>query len=83
VAPSAVNDPSTAENLGRTYLSVAQTQWNPGHRSLKDPQGSLDTCEKALLALRQTPIQSGDMASLSDVERSLAGQAGLSQGSEP
>ena len=83
VAPSAVNDPSTAENLGRTYLSVAQTQWNPGHRSLKDPQGSLDTCEKALLALRQTPIQSGDMASLNDVERSLAGQAGLSQGSEP
>jgi serine/threonine protein kinase len=48
------NDPATVAALGRAYLAVAQTQWNPDHASLNDQGAAATTCLAALKTLNAT-----------------------------
>lgn len=55
VAPFAASQPLVATELGRTYLSVAESQWSGDQASLRDPAGAIVSCRKAAMALNQLP----------------------------
>lgn len=48
------DDPPTMAALGRAYLAVAKTQWNPDRKSLNDPSQALGTCMTAVKTLTAT-----------------------------
>ena len=55
VAPLAQQAPDLATEMSRTYLDVAEAQWSEDGVSLKDADGSLASCKKALALLDQLP----------------------------
>ncbi len=52
---AAGDDPAVLAALGKAYLAVAQSQWNPDRASLNDPAEAAKTCTAALQALQSSP----------------------------
>jgi eukaryotic-like serine/threonine-protein kinase len=82
-APQADGNRDLAESVGRTWLALAQAQWNPEQPSLKDPQGALETYNKAHDSMRQLHLSDADLASLDDVEKELMAKEQLTPGYKP
>jgi serine/threonine protein kinase len=49
------DDPEVVAALGKAYLAVAQSQWNPERGSLNDPAEAAKTCAAALKVLEASP----------------------------
>lgn len=83
VAPFAQSQPLVATELGRTYLSVAESQWSSDQASLNDPAGAIASCRKAAAALSQLP---GPFLARDDVKqlaRQIERQANQLQAAQP
>jgi hypothetical protein len=52
VAPLAEAQPLVATELGRTYLTIAESEWSNDHASLKDASAAMATIQKAVGALK-------------------------------
>ena len=71
VAPLVQERPQIAVELGRTYLTMAQSEWSNDHVSMKDPGAAQLLLQKAEEALRHIDISNPNMPELQQLAQEI------------
>jgi hypothetical protein len=75
VAPFAHEQPLVATELGRTYLTISESEWSNDHASLKDATAAMATIQKAVEALKQLQGDAVNDATVQQLAQEIAKEA--------